>query len=89
MAEHEADRFLTEVPPARWPAHAVAIRTHPTMRSLAGPGDAPIPDGAEDVFDKAAAGGVLNAGEVFIWYFNLRNRGLNYQAGELVESLHD
>ena len=67
----------------------IRIRTHPTMHRLAGTATETIPDGAEELLADAEEGKEIDAAQTFAWYFNLRNRGLTYQAGELVESLSE
>ncbi len=89
LADATVEDLLGDVSVMRWPDFVFRIRTHPTMRSLIERGDGEIPDGAEDVLAAAGRGQPLPVGVVFAWYFNLRNRGLRYQAGELVESLRE
>ncbi len=87
LAEADAEMLAGDVSVTRWPDFNVRIRNHPTMLSLTERGDGRIPDGAEDVLAAAERGEPLPVAVVFAWYFNLCNRGLHYQAGELVESL--
>ncbi len=76
-----------EVTVGRWPEFEIKVRTHPTMGTFTGAGEGSIPEGAEEVLAAAGRGEPLPAADVFSWYFNLRNRGLHFQAEELVESL--
>lgn len=72
-----------------WAAVNLHLRTHPTMRGLSEVSTEEVPAGAEDVMSAAKRGDLLPAEVVIAWYFNLRNRGLHYQAAELVASLRD
>lgn len=95
---HPEDCFFAfdrEVPAAEsspvddWSAVNLHLRTHPTMRGLSEVSAEEVPAGSEDVMSAANRGDLLPAEVVTAWYFNLRNRGLHYQAAELVASLRD